>query len=359
MSVTPTLVEKNGKVTISITNLTLDGKTVNTTDDNGYYEAADDSEFYINWPNRGGRYYIPASQIRQGTVTIPNFGDGFSPGANKIELYRDCGPFCNHGSPLCLREVTMSQGSANPNYRCTWDKGQTAYNLCIHAATDADLQNSSTSIYCTAAGNCTGVMNETFNPSITGEDENGQRYTCINMDVAQVANFVRAATTLKADVKINGQTVCSVGINPEDRAETAEQIDEEKAKLAGFDYCKQAPAGPQRSECEKCVGTVDPSPNGEPAEQSRIWTAVGCVRVSGAGLTEDIVGLLLGVSGGIALLTILGGAFIFATSQGDTSKVKQGKEMITAAVMGIIFIIFSVIILDFIGVKLLRIPGLG
>ena len=134
---------------------------------------------------------------------------------------------------------------------------------------------------------------------------------------------------------------------------------EDKAKMDAFEFCKQAPAGPQREACEACVGQVEPGPNGEPGKLTKVYTAVGCVRVSGAGLTEDIVGLLLGISGGVALLMILGGAFLLSTSQGESGKVKTAKEMITASVMGLVFIIFSVIILDFVGVKLLRIPGLG
>lgn len=129
--------------------------------------------------------------------------------------------------------------------------------------------------------------------------------------------------------------------------------------LENFEFCKQAPEGDQRKACEACVGQVEPGPNGEPGRLTKIYTAVGCVRVSGAGLTEDIVGLLLGISGGVALLTILAGSFLLSTSQGEAGKVKTAKEMITAAVMGLIFIIFSVIILDFVGVKILRIPGLG
>jgi hypothetical protein len=92
---------------------------------------------------------------------------------------------------------------------------------------------------------------------------------------------------------------------------------------------------------------------------SRIYTAVGCLQTSNEGLVRDLVRLLMGVSGTVALLSILGGAFMLSISQGDTNKVKQGRELIMAAVGGLVFMIFSIIILQFVGVSLLHIPGLS
>lgn len=142
----------------------------------------------------------------------------------------------------------------------------------------------------------------------------------------------------------NDGTYCCEGTNPGSF--------EEWKKVQDFDYCTQVPDGAQRQACIDCVGSS------EDGKQAKIYTAVGCIRVSGDGLTEDLVRLLLGISGGIALLTILGGAFLLSTSQGEVSKVKKAREMITAAVLGILFIIFSIIILNFVGVRILRIPGL-
>lgn len=121
--------------------------------------------------------------------------------------------------------------------------------------------------------------------------------------------------------------------------------------LPDFDYCLQVPLE-QQEACKKCVGE-------DPSESGNLYTAVGCVRVDEQGLAADLIRLLLGVAGGVALLSILAGAFMFTTSQGESNRVKQAKERITAAVSGLLFIIFVVIILDFIGVRILQIPGLG
>lgn len=46
------------------------------------------------------------------------------------------------------------------------------------------------------------------------------------------------------------------------------------------------------------------------------------------------------------------------TSGGNTEKTKAGKELLTAAITGLMILIFSVFILDFFGLRILRIPGL-
>lgn len=126
-----------------------------------------------------------------------------------------------------------------------------------------------------------------------------------------------------------------------------------KAVGTPFDYCSQVPEGSQRQACLDCVGKGGPDVSG------KIYTALGCIDVSYDGLATDLIRLLVGISGGIALLTILSAAFLLAISQGDSNKVKQAKEMITSAVVGLLFLIFSIFILEFIGVDILKIPGLS
>ncbi len=117
-----------------------------------------------------------------------------------------------------------------------------------------------------------------------------------------------------------------------------------------FDYCRQIPSD-QRSECTTCIARG--------AENEYIFTAVGCVQVSGSGLASDLIKLLLGIAGGVSLISLLAAAFKFTISRGDTGQIKSAKELIIAATTGLFFLIFSVIILEFIGVQVLRIPGLG
>ena len=50
---------------------------------------------------------------------------------------------------------------------------------------------------------------------------------------------------------------------------------------------------------------------------------------------------------------------MFTTSQGDPKRASEARELITSAVLGLVFIIFSVTLLQFIGVTVLHIPGFG
>lgn len=101
-----------------------------------------------------------------------------------------------------------------------------------------------------------------------------------------------------------------------------------------------------------CLADTDP--------EGGIQTALGCIP------TKDptkFVGWLLkiaiGLGGGIAFLLIVFGAFQVITSSGNPESVKKGTEMITAAISGLIFIIFSLFLLKLIGVNILNIPGFG
>ena len=74
---------------------------------------------------------------------------------------------------------------------------------------------------------------------------------------------------------------------------------------------------------------------------------------------QRFITLGLGIGGGVSLLSTLAGGFILTTSQGDPKRTGQAKEMITNAVIGLIFVIFSVTILQFIGYTVFRLPGFG
>ncbi len=74
---------------------------------------------------------------------------------------------------------------------------------------------------------------------------------------------------------------------------------------------------------------------------------------------EQIFQVLLGVGGGIALLLIMFAGYRLMVSQGKPEAIQQAREQLIAAIVGILFFIFSIVILEAIGVDLLHIPGLG
>jgi hypothetical protein len=90
-----------------------------------------------------------------------------------------------------------------------------------------------------------------------------------------------------------------------------------------------------------------------------INTAIGCIPIDdGNVFVEWLFPHLLGIMGGIAFLLMLYGGFLIITSAGNPEKLKTGQEIITSAVAGLVFAIFSLFILQIIGVDILQIPGL-
>ena len=121
-----------------------------------------------------------------------------------------------------------------------------------------------------------------------------------------------------------------------------------QAHAQTINLCTQA--GPLQTQCEACVGTGD--------TPTAMWTAIGCIPVDNAGLATGLVSFLLAIAGGISVLFILFGSFTVATSASDPQKLQTGQSIITAAIVGLLFILLSVIFLQLIGVTILQIPGL-
>jgi hypothetical protein len=87
-----------------------------------------------------------------------------------------------------------------------------------------------------------------------------------------------------------------------------------------------------------------------------IPTGIGCIPTDPTDLVLKILEIAVGVAGGIALLSVLFGGFKVLTSGGNPDGIKDGKEMITNAIAGLVLILFSVAILNIIGFDILGIP---
>lgn len=90
------------------------------------------------------------------------------------------------------------------------------------------------------------------------------------------------------------------------------------------------------------------------------WTAVGCIGQGGTpnNFVEWFLKLGIGFGGGIAFLLILFSGFQRIMSAGNPEKLHEAKEVMTAAISGLLLIIFSIFLLRLIGVDILQIPGL-
>lgn len=88
-------------------------------------------------------------------------------------------------------------------------------------------------------------------------------------------------------------------------------------------------------------------------------TALGCIPTQPQALVGWILKYAISIGGGVAFLLMVFAGFLLSTSAGNPERVKQGQEMLTSAIVGLLFIIFSVFLLQFIGVDILKIPGFG
>ncbi len=95
-----------------------------------------------------------------------------------------------------------------------------------------------------------------------------------------------------------------------------------------------------------------------PLQGDCIDSAIGCLPLSD---TESFISFMLrwgiGIAGGVALLLIVYSAVQIMTAGGDPAKIQAGKELLTAAIAGFLFLLLSVFILQFVGVEILQIPG--
>ena len=96
-----------------------------------------------------------------------------------------------------------------------------------------------------------------------------------------------------------------------------------------------------------------------PDNKQGIQTAIGCIPL---GDQNDFLAFILrwalGIAGGIAFVLIVYAGFLYMTSGGDKQKITAAKELLTAAISGLLLLIFSVFVLDLLGVRILQIPGL-
>ena len=70
-------------------------------------------------------------------------------------------------------------------------------------------------------------------------------------------------------------------------------------------------------------------------------------------LANQVLRIATGIAGGLALILMVIGAIRVLASSGDQQKPSGGRDMLVAAVSGLLFLIFSVIILRFIGIDIL------
>lgn len=89
------------------------------------------------------------------------------------------------------------------------------------------------------------------------------------------------------------------------------------------------------------------------SEITCVKTALGNIPTKPGEFVTWIIARAIGLAGGIALLLLVFGGIRYITSRGDAENTKQAAEIMTAAVSGLLLIVFSVVILRILGENIL------
>lgn len=117
-----------------------------------------------------------------------------------------------------------------------------------------------------------------------------------------------------------------------------------------INLCENIKDGGERARCVDCLSGT--------GKFVGVWTGVGCIGSNiGSFIQETLLGWGIGLAGGISMLCIMYAAFMMQTSGGEAEKIKKAQQLMTSCITGLMLIIFSVFILQLIGVRILRIPG--
>ncbi|MEO6508573.1 MAG: pilin [Patescibacteria group bacterium] len=100
--------------------------------------------------------------------------------------------------------------------------------------------------------------------------------------------------------------------------------------------------------------------------QGHYYSVFGCIKTdlsdfTQTGAAQSLVQLLLnaifGISGGVAILYIIYGSYVLMTSRAEPEKLAYGKRVLIGAVIGLVFALTSVFVVNLLANNILGIPG--
>ncbi len=154
-------------------------------------------------------------------------------------------------------------------------------------------------------------------------------------------------------------------------------------RYATCDQCGFCPPKQPPSNWIKCVQCLYPNASTDPNTLDTIkinpttnlpptpkpgvaYTMIGCVQTNlrsiqtegaAASITQVFLNLLFRIVGAIALIYFLYGVFVIMTSQADPERLNYGKRIALGAIVGLIFSLTSVFLVNLLGNDILKIPG--
>ena len=211
-----------------------------------------------------------------------------------------------------------------------------------------------------------------FEITITGVTENGQPYNGIGL--IQGA----AQTTLETVTINNGSATGTISYNGTNLRPGKENASKLTLRVEGSRLCTTDLAigvAATVEACENLQSTLDAGGTiperqfslCQAANNSTtcttcltnggIWTAIGCLPTDPQELLPLILRIAVGIAGGTSLLIMLYGSLIVTVSAGNPDQLQNGRDIITNAIYGLLMVLFSVVILQIVGVEILQIPG--
>ena len=155
-------------------------------------------------------------------------------------------------------------------------------------------------------------------------------------------------------------------------------------RYAACDLCGYCPPNnpPQSwSACQKCLyPNINPNPAAKEslkinpktnlppaAAPGRQYTSLGCITTGTgsfqeggpAGVVQTLLRIIFSVVGGVAFLYLIYGGFVIAASQNNPERINYGKRLVYGAIIGLVFTLMSVLIVNLIANQVLKIPGFG
>ena len=186
------------------------------------------------------------------------------------------------------------------------------------------------------------------------ETSTGRYVYC--QDVSDICNNLILAVTTSAPLEccdVNPNNCTIVNINTDKCPSECPM----ECGLSGICQCMRRTLSPPSSGGAEifCVDN-DPNERTSSADSGKIATALGCIPVdTPKAFIDYLLSWSFGIAGGIAFVLIIYAGFLIMTSAGDPRRLQAGKELLTAAIMGLLLLVFGFYLLRLIGVNILGI----
>lgn len=104
-----------------------------------------------------------------------------------------------------------------------------------------------------------------------------------------------------------------------------------------------------------CSKNFNFQPGRLPCTNGTCHTAIGAISTDIANAVKNIFGILLGLAGTVAVILIIYSGYRLMISRGNPEQIQNAREQLTAAIVGLLFVILSFVFLNLIFVKILNI----